>query len=81
MILLSLYDPIVAEVRRNREEMLAEFGGDIALMLDNFASKRAEMEAAGLRYITDEEHQARLAWKREREEAEERTVLRNLSTS
>ena len=60
----EFYDPIVAEVRKNREEMLAEFGGDTKKLTEYLESKRPEMEAAGLRFETAEGRQARLAWKK-----------------
>jgi hypothetical protein len=64
----EFYDPIVAEVRKNREEMLAEFGGDTKKLTEYLESKRPEMEAAGLRFETEEERQARLAWKKKQKE-------------
>jgi hypothetical protein len=67
-------DPIVAEVRRNREAILAEFGGDTKKLTAYLESKRPEMEAAGFRFVTEEERQARLAWKREQREAEKRRI-------
>ena len=60
-------DPIVAEVRRNREAMLAEFDGDIRKLDVYLESKRPEREAAGFRYVTEEERQARLEWNRQRQ--------------
>ncbi|MCL1808094.1 MAG: hypothetical protein FWG31_10400 [Oscillospiraceae bacterium] len=68
------YDPIVAEVRRNREAMLAEFGGDTKKLTAYFESKRPEMEAAGFHFVTEEERQARIAWNRQRREAEDRRI-------
>jgi hypothetical protein len=67
------YDPIVAEVRKNREELLAEFDGDIKKLTAYLESKRSEMEAAGLRFESEEKRQARLAWNRQRREAEDRS--------
>ena len=67
-------DPIVAEVRRNREAMLEEFGGDTKKLTKSLESKRPEMEAAGFRFVTEEERQARLAWTKQRREAEERRI-------
>ena len=67
-------DPIVAEVRRNREELLAEFGGDTKKLSAYLKSKRPEMEAAGLRFETEEERQARFAWNRQKRELEERRL-------
>jgi hypothetical protein len=64
----NYYDPIVEEVRKNREDMLAEFDGDTRKLTAYLISKRAEREAAGCRYVTAEERQARLAWNRQRQE-------------
>jgi hypothetical protein len=58
------YDPIVAEARRNRKELLADFGGDIKRLDAYLESKQSEREAAGARYVTAEEMQARLAWRK-----------------
>jgi len=64
----GFHDPIVAEVRRNREKILADFGGDTKKLSAYLKSKRPEMEAAGFRFVTEEERQARLAWRRQQEE-------------
>ena len=61
-------DPIVAEVRRNRAELLADFGGDMEKLSAYLKSKRPEREAAGVHYETEEEAQARMAWSRQRRE-------------
>jgi len=70
----KFFDPIVAEVRRNREELLAEFDGDTKKLADYLASKRPAREAAGMRYETPEERQARFLWSIQQEEAENRRV-------
>ena len=64
------YDPIVAEVRKNREDMLAEFGGDTKKLIAYLEDKRPEMEAAGFHFVTAEERQARIAWNNQRREAD-----------
>ena len=64
----EFYDPIVAEVRKNREELLAEFGGDTKKLREYFATQRPVWEAAGFHYETEEERQARLAWSRQQRE-------------
>ena len=64
------YDPIVAEVRKNREDMLADFDGDTKKLTAYLETKRPIREAAGCRYVTAEERQERLAWNRQRREAE-----------
>ena len=68
------YDPIVAEVRKNREEMLAEFGGDTKKLTAYLETKRPEMEAAGLRFETEAERQARFAWSQQQQETIERRI-------
>jgi hypothetical protein len=61
-------DPIVAEVRRNREALLAEFDGDIKKLDAHLEAKQSQREAAGFRYVTEEERQARLAWRKKQDE-------------
>jgi len=70
----KISDPIVAEVRKNREDLLAEFDGDTKKLTAYLESKRPEMEAAGLRFETEERRQARLARSRQRREEEHRRV-------
>ena len=67
-------DPIVAEVRKNREDLLAEFGGDTKKLTAYLKTKRPEMEAAGLRFETEAERQARFAWSQQQQEALERKL-------
>ena len=69
-----LYDPIVAEVRKNREELFAECDYDVKKLYALIESKWPEMEAAGFRYETKEAREARIAWKRKQEEEERRMV-------
>ncbi|MCL1872904.1 MAG: hypothetical protein FWF85_02170 [Clostridiales bacterium] len=64
----KFYDPIVDEVRKNREELLAEFGGDINKLDAYLEPKRPAREAAGFHYVTEEERQARLTWNRQQQE-------------
>ena len=65
------FDPIVAEVRQNREAMLAEFDGDTKKLSEYLKSKRPEIEAAGLHFETEEERKARLEMNRLRREAKQ----------
>jgi hypothetical protein len=44
-------DPIVDEVHRVREEMLAEFNGDFEALVKNFQKRTAESAAAGRRVV------------------------------
>lgn len=64
----GFYDPIVAEVRKNREELLAEFDGDIIELHKHLAEQRAKWEALGFRYETQEERKTRLMWREQQEE-------------
>ena len=70
----KLFDPIVTEVRRNRENLLADFNGDIFLLDAHIEIKRNEREASGAHYVTEEERLIRLAWNRQRRETEERRI-------
>ena len=70
----NFYDPIVAEVRKNREEWFAEFDYDADKLMAYIESKRPEREAAGIRYETESERQARFEWNRQQQEAEDRRV-------
>ena len=70
------YDPIVAEVRQNREDMLAEFDGDTKKLTAYLEAKRPARIAAGCRYVTAEERQARLEWNKQRKE----TISRKLAS-
>ena len=67
-------DPIVAEVRRNREELLADFGGDMEKLSAHIASERPELEAVGVRYVTEEKRQSLLARRRQQEALAKETV-------
>ena len=67
-------DPVIAEVRRNRVELLAEFGGDTNKLIEHVKSQETAMEAAGFRYETEAEFEARKSWQKQRQEAEQRRV-------
>ena len=69
-----MIDPIVAEVRRNREELFAEFDCDPVKLREYLDSQRPIWEAAGVRYESEERRQARIEWNRRRREAEERRI-------
>lgn len=43
-------DPILAELERTREEILARFGGDFEAYLDYLETLEAENRKRGLRY-------------------------------
>ena len=43
-------DPILAELERTREKILAEFGGDFEAFLDYLDTREAENRKRGLRY-------------------------------
>ena len=63
-------DSIITEVRKNRSELVAEFGGDAKMLIEHLLSQRPAMEAAGWRYETNEELEARKEYhlKQHREE-------------
>ena len=54
-------DSIVTEVRKNRAELLTEFDGDTKKLTEYFIAQRPAMEAAGWRYETEAELEARKA--------------------
>jgi len=70
----KFHDPIVAEVRKNREEWFAEFDYDPVKLREHLDAQRPKWEAAGLRFETEERRQARLARSRQRREAEARSI-------
>ena len=88
MTLDTWQDPVVTEVRKNRETIYEEYGGDmrkyeehlqeldydVKKYLNYLESKRAEWEAAGIRYETKEEREARFAWNRQQRETEDRRL-------
>ena len=61
----TFYDPIIAEVRKNREAMLAEFDGDTKKLTAYLDSKWSDWEAIGFRYETPEAREIRLEEKRQ----------------
>ena len=69
-----LFDPIIAEVRKNREELFAEFDYDITKLREHLDSLRPEIEAAGFHYETDEDRNKRIESSIKRREAEDRRI-------
>ena len=69
-----MYDPIVAEVRKNREELFAECNYDVATLHKRIGAKRAAREAAGFRYETKEEREVRIERNKQQREAEGRRI-------
>jgi len=67
-------DSVITEVRKNRSELLAEFGGDTKKFIEHLKSQRPAMEAAGWRYETEAEFETRKSWHRQRQEAELRRI-------
>lgn len=67
-----MVDPIVAEVRKNREEWFAEFDYDATKLHEYMEKQRPILEASGYHFETDKEREARTAWKQQREEEENR---------
>jgi hypothetical protein len=58
----KFYDPIIAEVRKNREDLFAEHDSDINKLIAYIVSERPKKKAAGVHYETEEERQARFTW-------------------
>jgi hypothetical protein len=73
-LMIKYFDPIIAEVRKNREDLLAEFDGDTKKLTAYLNSRRSEMESAGLRFETPEERDSRLAWNKKRQEEKDLKV-------
>ena len=69
-----MIDPIVAEVRKNREEWFAEFDYDAKRFQEYIREQQAKNKAAGVRYMSEQERQARLAWKQQLREDENRRI-------
>ena len=65
---------IITEVRKNRAELLAEYGGNAKKLIEHIISQRPAMEAAGWRYETNEEFEARKAWQKKQREEEQRKI-------
>ena len=63
-------DSIVTEVRKNRVELLTEFNGDTKKLIEYLISQGPAMEAAGWRYETEAELEARRVLHRKQKEAE-----------
>ena len=63
-------DSIITEVRKNRTELIAEFEGDSKKLIEHFIAQRPAMEAAGWRYETESELEARKTWHRIQQEME-----------
>ena len=69
-----MIDPIVAEVRKNREEWFAEFDCDTIKFQDYIREQQAKNKAAGVSYMSEEERQTRQAWKRQQREDENHRI-------
>ena len=67
-------DSVITEVRKNRSELLAEFGGDTKKLIEHLRSQRPAMEAAGWRYETEAEFEARKSRHRQQQEAEQHRI-------
>jgi hypothetical protein len=64
-------DSIMMEVRKNRASLLAEFDGDTKKLIEHLISQKPAMEAAGWRYETEAELEARKSWHRQQQEVEQ----------
>ena len=67
-------DSIIIEVRKNRTELLAEFGGDTKKLVEHFIAQSSAMEAAGWKYETETELETRKALHRQQQEIELRKI-------
>ena len=67
-------DSVITEVRKNRSELLAEFGGDTKKFIEHLRLQRPVMEAASWRYETEAEFEARKSWHKQQQEAEQRRI-------
>ena len=67
-------DSVIMEVRKNRAELLADFGGDTKRLIEHLLSQKPAMEAAGWRYETDEEIDIRKKRHRKQREEEQRKM-------
>lgn len=56
-----MVDPIVTEVRKNREKLLEKFDGDINKLRTHLDEQRPKWEDLGFRYETVAERQSRFA--------------------
>ncbi|MDR2860945.1 MAG: hypothetical protein LBV07_00095 [Syntrophobacterales bacterium] len=63
-------DSIITEVRKNRAELLTEFNGDTKKLIEYLISQESAMEAAGWRYETEAEFEARKTLHRQKQETE-----------
>jgi len=63
----DLHDPIIAEVRGNREELLQDFNGDIHKLDQHIKSQRSKWE---VKYESESEQQERIAWHKKQQEME-----------
>jgi hypothetical protein len=63
-------DSVVAEVRKNRAELLAEFDGNTRQLVDHLISGRPDMEADGWRYETEDQLEARKARHKQQQKIE-----------
>ena len=68
-------DLVISEVRKNRAELLSEFGGNTKKFIEHLRLQRPAMEAAGWRYETETEFEARKAWHRQQQESEQRRMV------
>ena len=54
-------DPIVTDVRRNREAILADFNGDIHRLIQYLKEQHSAMEASGWKAVTIKDVEANRA--------------------
>ena len=67
-------DSVIAEVRKSRTELLADFGGDTEKFIEHLIAQRPAMEVAGWKYETEAELETRKKLHRQKEEMELRRI-------
>ena len=67
-------DSIIAEIRKNRTELLAEFDDDTKKLIEYLIAQKPAMEVAGWKYETETELETRKALHRQQQEMELRRI-------
>jgi len=67
-------DSVIAEVRKNRTELLAEFDDDTKILIEYLIAQKPAMEVEGWKYETETELETRKALHRQEQEMELRRI-------
>lgn len=70
----DFFDPIISDVRKNREELLQSFDGDVQELDKHLKTQRTKWEAAGFVYETEIDRQTRIDWHCKQQEAESKRI-------